>query len=87
MSSLNWADVFYHYCGDLPGAKSIWQQMVDAYATAHTFVQLAPGMPMPSIHNGQAVGPVALLGRVELRRRFAWDAENIIALLALGAPR
>jgi hypothetical protein len=64
--------------------------MVDAYATAHTFVQLAPGMPMPSIHNGQAVGPVALLGRdrrVELRRRFALDADNIIALLALGAPR
>jgi hypothetical protein len=26
MSSLNWADVFYHYCGHLPGAKAIWQQ-------------------------------------------------------------
>jgi hypothetical protein len=42
---------------------------------------------MPSIHNGQAVGPVALLGkdrRVELRRRFGWDADKIIALLALG---
>ena len=87
MSSLNWADVFYHYCGHLPGAKAIWQQMVDAYAMAHTFLQLAPAMPMPSIHNGQAVGPVALLGRdrrVELRRRFGWDADKIIALLALG---
>src|ERR1700738_4573449 len=87
MSSLNWADVFYHYCGHLPDAKTIWQQMVDAYATAHTFLQLAPAMPMPSIHNGQEVGPVAFLGRdrgVELRRRFGWDADNIIALLALG---
>jgi hypothetical protein len=87
MSSLNWADVFYHYCGHLPGAKAIWQQMVDAYATAYTFLQLAPAMPMPSIHNGQALGPVALVGRdrrVELRRRFGWDTDDIIALLALG---
>jgi hypothetical protein len=87
MSSLNWADVFHHYCGHLPGAKAIWQQMVDAYATALTFLQLAPAMPMPSIYNGQAIGPVALLGkdrRAELRRRFGWESDNIIALLALG---
>jgi hypothetical protein len=59
VSSLNWADVFHHYCGHLPGAKLIWQQMVDAYATAQMFLQLAPAMPMPSICNGRAVGPVA----------------------------
>jgi hypothetical protein len=85
--ALNWADVFYHYCGRLPGAKAIWQQMAGVYATAHTFLQLAPAMPMPSIHDGQAVGPVGSLGRdrrVELRRRFGWAAHNIIALLALG---
>ena len=87
MSLLNWADVFYRYCEYLPGAKAIRQQMVDAYATAHMFLQLATAMPMPSIRNGQAIGPVALLGKdrpLELRRRFGWDAENIIALLALG---
>ena len=87
MSSLNWADVFYHYCGHLPGAKAIWQQMADAYAAARTFLQLTPAMPMPSIRNGQGLGPVALLGRdrrVELRQRFGWDADDIIALLTLG---
>ena len=87
MSSLNWADVFYHYCGHLPGAKAIWQQMADAYAAARTFLQLTPAMAMPSIRNGQGLGPVALLGRdrrVELRQRFGWDADDIIALLTLG---
>jgi hypothetical protein len=51
------------------------------------FLQLAPAMPMPSICNGRAVGPVALLGRdrrAELRQRFGWDADKIIGLLALG---
>ena len=84
MSSLNWADVFYHYCGHLPGAKAIWQQMADVYAAARTFLQLTPAMAMPSIRNGQGLGPVALLGRdrrVELRQRFGWDADDIIALL------
>ena len=87
MSSLNWADVFYHYCGHLPGAKAIWQQMADVYAAARTFLQLTPAMAMPSIRNGQGLGPVALLGRdrrVELRQRFGWDADDIIALLTLG---
>jgi hypothetical protein len=80
MCSITIADIF-------PGAKAISQQMADAYAAARTFLQLTPAMPMPSIRNGQGLGPVALLGRdrrVELRLRFGWDADDIIALLTLG---
>ncbi len=87
MSSLNWADVFDHYCGRLPGASAILQQMVEAYACARMFLQLTPAMAMPSIHNGQVVGPVALLGqdrRQELRRRLGWNADSLVVLLALG---
>src|SRR5262249_60410970 len=87
MSSLNWADVFYHYCGHLPGAKGIWQQMIDAYAAAHIFLQLTPAMPMPSIRNGKELGAVALLGkdrRAEPRLRVGWGEDDNVALLTLG---
>jgi hypothetical protein len=87
MSSLNWADVFYRYCGHLPGAKGIWQQMIDAYAAADIFLQLTPAMPMPSIGNGKEIGAVALLGkdrRAELRQRFGWGEDDIVALFTLG---
>jgi hypothetical protein len=87
VSSLNWADIFHHYCGHIQGARSIREQMVDAYAAANTFLQLAPSMPMPSIRNGRAVGPVALVGRdrrIELRHRLGIDADEVVVLLALG---
>jgi hypothetical protein len=87
LSSLNWADVFNHYCGHLSEAKDIRSQMIDAYSAAEVFLQVTPSMPMPSIHNGRKIGPVALVGqdrRVGLRHRMGLDAEGVIALLALG---
>jgi hypothetical protein len=86
-SSLNWADIFNQCCGHLPEAPRIREQMVDAYSAAEVFLQVTPSMPMPSIRNGRKVGPVALVGqdrRDELRHRMGLDADNIVALFALG---
>ena len=83
-SSLNWADVFAHYCGGDPGAASVLRDMREAYAAAELFLQSVPSMAMPSIGNGRPIGPVARLGRdrrAELRRRVG---AGIVVLVALG---
>jgi len=83
---LNWADIFRHYCIHLPGAWDIWRQMVDCYADADNFLQTVPFMPMPSIRDGHAVGPVARMGRDrkrELRRRLNSASNVALVLIAL----
>jgi hypothetical protein len=87
---LNWADIFYHYCINLPGAQNIWTHMVESYASAESFLQTAPFMPMPSIRNGHAVGPVAQIGQErkrELRKRLGLANDCLLILVALrGIP-
>lgn len=83
---LNWADIFQHYCIHLPGAQNIWTQIVDSYAAAEIFLQTVPFMPMPSIHNGRAVGPVAQIGRdrkLELRQRLDLANDVLLVLVVL----
>ena len=63
MCSLNWADIFNHYCGPLPGAAQIHGQMLQAYTSADAFLRLTPGMPMESLPNLRLIGPVARIGR------------------------
>jgi hypothetical protein len=84
---LNWADIFHHYCIQLPGAQKIWAQMVESYAAAEVFLQTVPFMLMPSIHNGRVVGPVARMGRerkLELRQNLRLDDDVLLVLIALG---
>ena len=87
---LNWADIFHHYCIHLPGAQNIWTQMVECYANTECFLQTVPFMPMPSIRNGRAVGPVAGIGRkrkLELRRCLGLTDDVALVLIALrGMP-
>jgi hypothetical protein len=86
-SSLNWADVFHHYCIRCPGADLIWRQMVDAYAAAESFIQPTPSMDMPYVRNGVKVGPIAGIGRDrkrELRCSLGLGPEATIVLVALG---
>lgn len=84
---LHWADVFEHYCGDLPGASSVAEQMRAAYATACVFLAPDPSMPMPGLANLRRIGPIARRGedrRTELRRRLGLDADTRLLLLSLG---
>lgn len=67
MCSLNWVDIYRHFCGNSPGAAAILDQMLAAYRGAWAFLQTAPSMPMSDLDNRVAIGPVARLG--EDRRR------------------
>jgi UDP:flavonoid glycosyltransferase YjiC (YdhE family) len=87
MSSLNWADIFLGTLGGAPGAAQIHAEILAAYRGAGTFLRPIPAMPMESLGNTAAVGPVATLRRPrreELRRRLGLDAEARLVLVALG---
>ena len=87
MCSLNWADVYGHYCGQLPGATSILAEMRTAYRTARAFLQPAPSMPMPDLDNISAIGPIARLGndlRDTIRRRLDLPDAAQLLLVSLG---
>lgn len=87
MCSLNWADLFAHYYAGEPWASPIHAAMQDAYASAATFLRFTPGMPMPSLHNVQPVGPVATPGtatRESVAATLGLPLNKHWLLLALG---
>lgn len=87
MCSLNWADVYEHYCVTDQASREIHSGILDAYRTAHAFLRLTPGMPMENLHNRFIVGPVARKGRnrsQNLRRRFRVAENKRLLLAALG---
>lgn len=70
MCSLNWADIYSHYCRGLAGSELIERQMRDAYGQAAAFLRIEPGMPMSDLANLHTVGCIAIPGR-EQRQRLA----------------
>lgn len=86
LSSLNWADLFAHYCGEEPWATPILAEMRDAYASA-SFLTVEPAMPVDWIAERFACGPVAQSGRRrrgELCTRLAVAEAQKLVLVALG---
>jgi hypothetical protein len=86
-SSLNWADVFFAYCADFPGAAAIRDQIAEAYGAAEVFLQPAPSMAMPSILNGRPTAAVARVGRDragEIRGALGLGQETKLALISFG---
>lgn len=63
MCSLNWADIYAHYCGARPEGPAIEAQIRAAYAGALAFLQPQPSMPMPDLACRRPVGPLATVGR------------------------
>jgi hypothetical protein len=87
MCSLNWADIYRHFCGELPGAAAILEQMLAAYRSAHAFLQPAPSMPMTHLDNRIAIGPIARIGndrRAEIAQRIASPDTAKLILVSLG---
>lgn len=87
MSSLNWADIFEHYCGAISGTRQILEQMRLAYAHADAFLQLTPHMPMSDLDNRIAFGPVAGVGRnrrAEIDACFGLEGGEKLVLVSLG---
>ena len=86
LCSINWLDIYAHYCGARPEAPRIMEQMHAAYNSATLFLRPEPCMPMPALANTRAIGPVARVGR---NRRDAIDARLNLssdATLVLVAP-
>ncbi len=82
LCSLNWADIFRHYC---PSATTIHAQIHQAYCQAAQFLQPQPHMPMADLPNRQAIAPLAMLGRRRnLLSQLGLPPGTRLVLIALG---
>lgn len=59
---LNWADLFAHVFAGEAWAPPIHAQILAAYRSAHAFLRVTPGMPMPALDNLVPIAPVAARG-------------------------
>lgn len=67
--SLNWADIFSHYCGHFDGVSQLVDQIQTAYANLDRFIRLTPAMPMSWMRNSTNAPPIVRLG-VDQRERI-----------------
>lgn len=86
LCSLNWADLYRHYCGGFPGSEAVHQEIADAYRSAGAFLRIEPGMPMDWLGATQ-IGPVASVGkkrRDEIRKSLGLKRHERIGLVSMG---
>lgn len=87
MCSLNWADIYQHYCGQRPEAALIHAQILSAYNSASCFLQTTPSMPMPDIAKRLAIGPVARVGtdrRAQINTLLGLRGDERLVVIAPG---
>ncbi|HKJ75992.1 MAG TPA: hypothetical protein VKA64_02205 [Gammaproteobacteria bacterium] len=87
MCSLNWLDIFHHYCGGEAGAEALEAVMTDAYAGAEVFLRPTPSMPMERLANTRAIGPVCAPGcnrRPEIAARLRLARDEKLVLVGMG---
>lgn len=83
LCSLNWFDIYRHYCGE----DEISARMLACYTQANAFLRATPGMAMPSLPNLVPLPPIADIGenrRDELNRRLHLSKEERLVLVSLG---
>lgn len=83
LCSLNWFDIYRHYCGD----DAIAAQIHDCYANADVFLRATPGMPMSNLPNLIPVAPIAAIGynrRAELNQRLKLSSDEKLVLVSMG---
>ena len=83
LCSLNWFDIYRHYCGD----DTIAAQIFACYANADAFLRATPGMAMENLANLVAVAPIAAVGndrRDELDRHLKLSKEERLVLVSMG---
>jgi len=92
LCSLNWADIFRHYCGHaLTDAgqtdDKTTQQIQSCYAHADAFLRATPGMAMGDLPNLLPVAPIADIGtnrRDELHRHLKLTRDEKLVLVSMG---
>ena len=83
LCSLNWADIYRHYCGD----DAISAQIHACYANADAFLRATPGMVMGNLANLIPVAPIAAIGtnrRNELDRNLKLSPGAKLVLISMG---
>jgi len=83
LCSLNWADIYRHYCGEDEIASGIQS----IYANADVFFRATPGMEMGDLPNLFPVGPIASVGhdrRDELRDYLGLSKHEKLVLVSMG---
>jgi hypothetical protein len=83
LCSLNWFDIYRHYCGD----DEISAQILACYTNADDFLRATPGMSMTSLPNLIPVAPIAAIGmnrRAELNRRLKLSTGEKLVLISMG---
>jgi len=83
LCSLNWADIYRHYCGEDP----IVTQIQNCYTSADAFLRTTPGMSMEHFPNLAPVTPIATQGknmRDEINRRLRLSNEEKLVLVSMG---
>ena len=83
LCSLNWADIYRHYCGN----DAITKQIHDCYSHADEFLRATPGMAMDDLPNLVPVAPIASVGinrRDELSRHLNLSKQEKLVLVSMG---
>src|SRR3989338_6815146 len=80
LCSLNWFDIYRHYCGN----DAIAAQIHACYANADVFLRATPGMAMADLPNLVPVAPIANVGknrRDELKRHLKLSKDEKLVLV------
>ena len=83
LCSLNWADIYRHYCGN----DEITAQLQSCYANADAFLRATPGMAMADLPNLAPISPIAAVGynrRDELNRHLGLSEQEKLVLVSMG---
>jgi len=83
LCSLNWFDIYRHYCGN----DAIASQILECYAGADAFLRATPAMTMPHLPNLVDIAPIADVGndrRDELNRRLKLSNKEKLVLVSMG---
>lgn len=83
LCSLNWFDIYRHYCGD----DAVAAQIRGCYANADAFLRIAPGLVMEHLPNLVRIAPIADIGnnrRDKLDRHLKLSKEKKLVLVSLG---
>lgn len=87
MCSLNWADIYRHYCEGDAASRTIHAQMLAAYNSAECFFKMQPAMPMPDFINTRSINPVVQAGvnrRLQLAAKLHLEEVEKLVLVAMG---
>lgn len=87
MCSLNWADIYQHYCVRDGASQRIHQQILAAYNSADYFLKTQPAMEMGNLGNVRSVQPIAQMGvphRSLISTRSTFRETEKLVMVAMG---